>query len=124
VNEKTCPQCGHSLSTLWCKDRKLKKRCGDYPDCEWEGKPYTPPKKPIRTVKTISTDQGGWEYEGFDQYGHTFVCSQGFGSKEACVRAAKEELRKMNSSSLNSSYGKCVAVIWPPTTQIRGIKVT
>jgi hypothetical protein len=116
---KKCPKCGSSLRTIWTNGRKLMQECRDeeFDSCDWKGSPYTPPKRPIRTVKTIPTDQGGWEYEGFDQYGHTFVVSQGFSSEKACREAAKRELLHMSKVP---EYGKCVAVVWPPRTKVHG----
>lgn len=89
--------------------------------CEWKGRPFIPEKKPILSVKTVHTDQGGWEYEGFDQYGHTFCVSEGFNSKAACIEAARKEVRRMSQIP---DYGKCVAIVWPPTTTVRGTRIT
>jgi len=119
-----CPECGSALRTCWVKERMLRKECSQDPHydesgyCGWVGKPYTPPKKPIPTTKIAYTVSSCWEYEGFDQFGHTFCVSEGFSSKAACTRAAKKEIDRMNSTK--SRYGKCVAVVWPPTAKVRG----
>jgi len=64
---------------------------------------------------------GCWEFEGFDKYGHTFMVSEGFGSKAACLAAAKKEIDRING--LKTEMGKCVAVVWPPRTKVRGVLV-
>lgn len=120
--DKKCPKCGATLRTVWTKGRKLVDQCpesADYgePYCDWESKPYTPKKRPIRTVKTISTDQGGWEFEAFDQYGHTFIYSQGYDSERECRQEAKKAIDR---ASKDPDMGKCVAIIWPPTTKVKG----
>lgn len=124
-DKKECPKCGGDLRTLWTKGRKLMKKCNnsdpiDYDDdyCDWEGKPYTPPKKPIRASKTVHTDQDGWVYEGIDQYGHAYCYSMGYSSERACTKAAKEDVDYQNGK--NSEMGKCVAIVWPPTTKVYG----
>lgn len=122
-----CPECEGPVRPCWTKGRKLRLACrrnagGDYSVyCEWAGKPYTPERRPIRTVKTVPVDNGAWHYEGFDQYGHTYIFSQAFGSKEACVKAAREDVRKTSESA---DMGKCVAIVWPPTTTVRGVRVS
>jgi len=118
-----CLKCGSSVRTLWTPGRKLERVCNAYA-CEWRSEPYTPPKQPIRTVKSV--DAGGWEYEMFDQYGHTAVMSQSYGSRAACVAAALKDIKQTSAPRKDgtpSPYGECSAVVWPPTVQVKGTLV-
>jgi uncharacterized protein YegP (UPF0339 family) len=100
----------------WIKGHKLQKYCRDE-DCGWRGLPYTPPKQPIRTVKTVDVDEhGGWVFECFDQYGHVVVSSESYARRESCKKAALAEIGRTSGGV----YGECVAVIWPPTTKVKG----
>lgn len=114
-----CPKCGSDLSTIWQKARKLRKECRGEDGCGWRGEAYTPPQKPVNVVKTISTG-GAWHYEGFDKYGHTFAYSRGFGTFEECKAEAEKDVER---HSKDPDYGPCSAIIWPPTTTVRGTLV-
>jgi hypothetical protein len=92
--------------------------CGDE-FCGWKGEPFIPDKKPIRTVKSIPV-QGCWYYEMFDQYGQTCTVSRGYDSEGEATTVAKDDI--MRSSKL-PGYGKCTAVVWPPTTKVQGKRV-
>jgi hypothetical protein len=118
---KDCPKCGERLHTCWAGNgRTLRKECHN-DECWWKGEPYTPPKRRISSVKTVSYFEGGnWEYELFDQYGHEAVRSQGFSSKEACVTAARRALVVHNA---DPNYAPCTAIIWPPTVKVVGERV-
>lgn len=114
---KKCPRCGNeNLRTRWGGGtRNLVKACPD-DDCDWTSKPYTPPKRPIRTTKTISVDKfGGFVYEMFDQYGHLATSSQTFDTAKAC---AKEAQNDVNRTSKAPGYGPCTALIWPAKVQV------
>lgn len=118
---KQCPICkGDELRTFWTANRMLQQTCNDSNDidCGWQGEPFVPKKKPIKTTKTVYTDAACWVYEIFDQYGYTCAYSQDFGSKKACMAAAKKEIKRQNEC-----YGKCTAIIWAPSAILRGIKV-
>lgn len=104
----------YSLSTCWAMERKLVQKC---PECHWTGVPYTPPKRRISASKRVFTNDAAWVYEGFDQFGHTFVHSRSYSSRKACEEAAREEV---NKASLDPHYGRCSAVVWPPSTTLRG----
>lgn len=116
---KECPKCGGGVRTVWANGRKLRQECTGPEDedeyCEWEGEPWIPKKKPVKAVKTVHV--GSWCYEGFDGRGHTFVHSEGFGSEKACTDAARKEMRRMSKFP---DMGKCRAVVWPPTTTVKG----
>src|SRR5208337_4748628 len=125
-SRKACPKCGEPLRTCWVKDRMLRKECSNrdhsYVDyCGWVGEPYVPPKKRVSLTKDACTHAGCWEYEVFDKYGHTSAVSQGFSSKGTCLAAAKKEIDRINA--LKTVCGKCVAVVWPPRTKVRGVLV-
>lgn len=119
-----CPSCGAGrLRTKWVDGRMLQQLCSDdnFSDCEWKGEPFIPEKRPIRATRSVSVGQhGGWEYEGFDQFGHIFAMSQTFSSKAACVKAARNEIKQWSGVP---GYGKCTAIVWPPATLARGTRV-
>ena len=124
-----CPKCGgESLRTVWCNGRKLKQECtsgfaghyGDY--CGWEGEPFTPKKQPILTTRTIDTDGGGWTYEAYDQFGHVYCSSQSYSRRGECEAAALKDIE--NTEKRLPAYGKCTAIIWPPTVKLHGIRIT
>jgi hypothetical protein len=122
VQPTVCPQCGdedsRELRTCLTYDRKLRKEC---PECGWHGEPYTPEKKPVTTMRTQGYFQGGyWVFETFDQYGQPCTHSQGYGSEATCTKAAKENLANING---RPGYGKCQAIVWPPTVKVVGKKV-
>jgi len=119
---KECPKCGSGLLTLWRKGRMLRQECRDdgFEECGWMGEPFQPEKKPIRTVQKVPSLSGGWEFEGFDQYGHIYVSSVGHASKRACRKAARASIEE---ASKNPNYGRCTAVLWPPIAIRRGFRV-
>jgi hypothetical protein len=114
-----CPKCGGQTTARWTTGRMLQSRCINSDDgCFWRGSPYVPLKEPIRTVKSIPTsDFGGWEFEGFDKYGHTMICSQTYSSRAACEASARKEVEQWNQ---DPNYGPCSAVVWPATVKVRG----
>lgn len=115
---KECPKCGgEGLRTCWTKGRMLRQECADCDSCGWAGKPFVPEKKAIRTVRTIPSDFGAWHFEGFDKYGHTFLYSQAYASEAKAAAAAREELARHGE---DSPMFPCVAIVWPPTTTVRG----
>ena len=122
VQPEFCPKCGDDdpvpLRTCLTDNRMLRKECRE---CDWHGEPYVPEKKPVKTTKEQSYFQGGsWVYETFDQYGQTCTYSQGFGSEAACTKAAKKDLANING---RPGYGKCQAIVWPPTIKAVGKRV-
>lgn len=115
-SEARCPKCGEHTTECWQRKRMLARVCKGESGCGWQGKPYFPPKKPVRTVKTIGTGHS-WEFEGFDRYGHTYMMSRGYGSKEECENAAREDVARQNR---DPDMAPCSAIVWPPTTTVRG----
>lgn len=122
----TCPWCGEqSLTTRWSSEggRKQQEYCisntwyDDPSYCGWEGVPYTPAKKRIKTTKKAWTEAAAWCYELFDQYGHVVSFSVSFASEKAATSAAKRDVEHW---SANAVYGKCTAVVWPPSVEIHG----
>ena len=120
-----CPECGSALRTHAAGAMTLRKVCSDSEagaccgvQCSWRGEPYLPKKKQVRTTKTIPI--GSWIYEVFNGRGRSFIHSHGFGSKEATSSAAKKEVDRLNDLGGN---GKCVAIVWPPTTKVKGTRI-
>ena len=112
---KECPKCQSSLSKIWTKGRKLQQKCNNYEKCDWKSKPFIPTFKPVCDTKTVSYYTGGnWHFELFDKYGYTLAYSTAFGDEAACTKEAKHAI------ALNSEYGPCTAVIWPPTVEVKG----
>ena len=115
---KTCPECGEdSFGMVLAKLRMKQQVCRG---CDWKGEPFVPERKPIRTVKSVPVE-GYWYYEMFDQYGSIATCSEGFDSQAEATREAKKDIERTSKAH---GYGKCTAVIWPPTTKVTGTKVT
>lgn len=112
-----CPECdSEDIGDRWAKERRLQYYCRE---CNWCESSRTPEQQPIEIIKTIPA-QGYWYYEAYDQYGHTYCYSAGYNDEEECYAEALEDIKKQ---SKDPDYGKCVAVIWPPTTTITGKKV-
>ena len=115
---KSCPKCGSVLRTHSALDRWNRQICAQTEeDCDWQGEPYRPKKKPVKAKKSIFTDADGWTYEGFDQYGHCFVYSESFSSQAACRAAAKQALARVAKFP---GYKGATAVIWPPRVFLYG----
>ncbi len=114
--ENNCPECHELLQAYWTKGRKLRYECG----CGWNSEPFTPEKRAIETEKTIAV-HGGWFYQSFDQYGCTCTISRDFKSEQECIEEAKKDITKLSDKH---EYGKCVAVIWPPNTVLKGTLIT
>lgn len=59
----------------------------------------------------------GWQYEVFDHYGQTCVCSVVYESQNECEREAKKALELHNKIE---GYRPCKVVIWPPSVIVVG----
>ena len=121
---KKCPKCECGIRTIWVENRKLRQECNGTDEeygCGWKGKPYTPPKKRIQSVKSICVNQfGGWGYEAFDQYGHTYTISHTYYDENECKEAAQKCVDDMCTYP---NFGKCTAVIWPEMVKVKGIVI-
>lgn len=116
-----CPECEGPTSQHWCEGRRLRSVCERYGRyCGWEGDPYVPETKEIKTTKEILVDFGGWTFEAFDDHGHIFIASSTYSTQVACEEAARRELQKCVGLS---GYGNCTAVIWPPRVIVQGTLV-
>ena len=111
-----CPRCESRLRTVLVGHRKLQQTC-TRDVCDWEGKPYTPRKKPVQTTRFVAVGFGGWTFEAFDQYGQAFVSSRSYRSRKECERSARSEIDNWSKAE---GYGECVAVLWPPTIKVKG----
>lgn len=110
-----CPKCDQYVGDYWTKGRKLQRRCKD---CGWKEEPRTPEIGSVPWVKTVIVGQFGmWNYHVFDQYFQSAYYSRGFTDEAEC---RKEAQKTVNAYAKMDGYGKCTAVIWQPTIEVRG----
>lgn len=111
-----CPKCEAPTRRIWVKNRMLQQECRE---CGWEGKPFVPPRQAVRSTRSVGTGNG-WCYETFDQYGHTTCFSEAFGTKAQATREARKDVK---STSAIPGYGRCTAIVWPPSAVLRGTRI-
>lgn len=116
AEKKECPHCESTdLGDRWVRGRKLQIYCRE---CGWKAEPRTPERQRIQTTRFVSVDQfGGFNYEVFDQYGHTAIHSRTYRSWAEAEKALLKDLRYRSPEE-----GRRTGVLWPATVKVKGKK--
>jgi len=114
---KECPECGSDeLDNKWSSGRKLQQCCQD---CEWEGEPRPPERKKIPTSKKVDVDQfGGFNFEGYDKYGHIICFSRTYRNRKEAIKEINRELEAGKREG--NDAGPYTIVLYPGHVIVEG----